>query len=120
MLLNTASIVVYVMLNKNRYISRGLFGDFWGNFGGILGEFWRQVQMEHLQGNCRYCGIPAAYNKQGQWGRACSGCKGSLTKMLRSGKYGPTYEKATKERLLDMVYDHLAGKWIDHSKGEEY
>jgi len=36
MLLNTASIVVYVMLNKNRYISRGLFGDFRGNFGGIL------------------------------------------------------------------------------------
>jgi len=33
--------------------------------------------------------------------------------MLRSGKYGPTYAKATKERLLGMVYDHLTGKWIE-------
>ena len=55
---------------------------------------------------CRYCGNPPANNKQGQWGRACSGCKGSLTRMLRSGT-------ATKERLLGMVYDHLTGKWVD-------
>ena len=66
-----------------------------------------------IQMQCRYCGNPAAYNKQGQWGRACSGCKGSLTRMLRSGKYGLTYAKATRERLLGMVYDNLTGKWQD-------
>jgi len=33
--------------------------------------------------------------------------------MLRSGKYGPTYAKATKKRLMGMVYDHLTGKWVD-------
>ena len=60
---------------------------------------------------CRYCGNPPANNKQGQWGRACSGCKGSLTRMLRSGKYGPTYAKATKERLMGMVYDWVSGRW---------
>lgn len=38
MLLNGASIVVYVMLNKNRYISRGLFGDRfrWNIYKGIV------------------------------------------------------------------------------------
>ena len=61
---------------------------------------------------CRYCGNPPANNKQGQWGRACSGCKGSLTRMLRSGKYGPTYAKATKERLKAMTYDHMTAKWV--------
>jgi hypothetical protein len=65
------------------------------------------------QMTCRYCGNPAANNKQSQWGRACSGCKGSLTRMLRSGKYGPTHAKATKERLKGMVYDNLYGKWVD-------
>jgi hypothetical protein len=64
---------------------------------------------------CRYCGGPPANNKQGRWGRACSGCKGSLTRMLRSGKYGPTYAKATGDRLLRMVYDHYTGKWVDAS-----
>jgi len=69
---------------------------------------------------CRYCGNPPANNKQGQWGRACSGCKGSLTRMLRSGKYGRTYTKATKERLLGMVKDHLTGKWVDDADVEWY
>ena len=45
--------------------------------------------------------------------------------MLRSGKYGPTYAKATKERLMGMVYDHLTAKWIDDAdqrpdKGSEF
>ena len=61
---------------------------------------------------CPYCDRPAAHNKQGQWGRACSGCKGSLTRMLRSGKYGPTYAQATKEKLKAMRYDWLTEKWI--------
>ena len=26
---------------------------------------------------------------------------------------GPTYAKATKKRLMGMVYDHLTGKWVD-------
>ena len=37
--------------------------------------------------------------------------------MLRSGKYGPTYAKATKERLMGMVYDPAAVRWVDY---EEY
>ena len=53
---------------------------------------------------CRYCGVSASYKKQGQWGLACSGCKGSLTRMLRSGK-------ATKERLMRTRYDWTTGKW---------
>ena len=61
--------------------------------------------------SCTYCGVPAAQNKQGQWGVACSGCKGSLTRRLRSGKYGPTYDKATKERLMRTRYDWTTGKW---------
>mgnify|MGYP005829355023 CR=1 len=69
--------------------------------------------MIDFPGRCQYCGLPAAYNKQGQWGRACSGCKGSLTKMLRSGKYGPTYAKDTKERLRRMRYDPFSSKWVD-------
>jgi hypothetical protein len=32
--------------------------------------------------------------------------------MLRSGKYGPTYAKATKEKLKAMRYDWLTEKWI--------
>jgi len=63
--------------------------------------------------NCRYCGLPAANNKQGQWGLACSGCKGSLTTRLRSGKYGPTYDKTTKERLMATRYNPNTGKWIE-------
>jgi hypothetical protein len=62
---------------------------------------------------CRYCGTPAANNNKGQWGLACSGCKGSLTTRLRSGKYGPTYDKATKERLRATRYDPDTGKWIE-------
>ena len=62
---------------------------------------------------CRYCGIPAAQNKQGQWGKACIGCKGSLTRRLRSGNYGPTYAKETKERLKQMRYDNWKGKWVE-------
>ena len=72
---------------------------------------------------CQYCGsppfvvgdgaFPPAGNKQGEWGRACSGCKGALTRMLRSGKFGPTYAKATKDRLMAMVYDRRSGKWAD-------
>jgi len=73
----------------------------------------RDAELEWPPWRCRYCGNPAANNKQGQWGQACSGCKGSLTRMLRSGKYGPTYAKATKKRLMGMVYDHLTGKWVD-------
>jgi len=64
-----------------------------------------------IPGRCRYCDRPAAFNKQGQWGQACSGCKGSLTRMLRSGRYGPTYAKATKERLRAMRYDWGTRKW---------
>ena len=63
-------------------------------------------------GRCCYCERPAAYNKQGQWGHACSGCKASLTKMLRSGKYGPTYDKATKARLCQARYDWDSHKWV--------
>jgi hypothetical protein len=70
-------------------------------------RFWR----------CVYCGNPPGNNKMGRWGRACSGCKGSLTRMLRSGKYGPTYARATADRLRRMVYDHLTGKWVDGTDG---
>ena len=61
---------------------------------------------------CTYCDLPLdVRNKQGQWGIfTCSGCKGSLTRMLRSGKYGPTYSKNTKERLLQARY--ISGKWV--------
>ena len=62
---------------------------------------------------CRYCGYPAARNKQGQWGLACSGCKGSLTRRLRSGKYGPTYANETKERLKQTRYDNWKEEWIE-------
>ena len=62
--------------------------------------------------DCIYCGTIAAYNKQGQWGVACSGCKGSLTRMLRSGRYGDTYKRATKERLKAARYNWDTGKWI--------
>jgi hypothetical protein len=64
-------------------------------------------------GDCRCCGRPAAQNKQGRWGVACSGCKGSLTRMLRSGKYGATYAKGTRERLMGMRYDWGTGRWED-------
>ena len=66
-----------------------------------------------LSERCRYCGVYAARNKQGIWGMACSGCKGSLTRRLRSGNYGPTYAKATKERLMATRYDHLTNKWVE-------
>ena len=62
-------------------------------------------------GHCRYCGLPVR-NKQGKWGLACAGCKGSLTRMLRSGKHGPTYAKATRERLWRMRYDPVSSKWV--------
>jgi hypothetical protein len=62
---------------------------------------------------CQYCGVEAARNKQGQWGQACSGCKGSLTRRLRSGNYGPTYAKATKERLMATRYDRRTDKWVE-------
>jgi ribosomal protein L37AE/L43A len=62
-------------------------------------------------GRCPYCGSYAAPNKQGIWAPACSGCKGSLTKMLRSGKYGPTYNKATKARLLKARYSFRTRRW---------
>ncbi len=62
-------------------------------------------------GRCPYCQGPAAHNKQGKWGRACSGCKGSLTTMLRSGKYGPTYSPHTRERLRRARYDWEVRKW---------
>lgn len=62
-------------------------------------------------GRCPYCGRPAAQNKQGKWGRACSGCKGSLTRMLRSGKYGPAYAKETRGRLKRAHYNWEAAKW---------
>ena len=73
----------------------------------------RDHVKERRAWRCRYCGNPPANNKLGQWGRACSGCKGSLTRMLRSGNYGRTYAKATKERLMGMVYDHRTAKWVD-------
>jgi hypothetical protein len=69
----------------------------------------RDHVKERLAWRCRYCGNPPANNKQGQWGQACSGCKGSLTRMLRSGT-------ATKERLMGMVYDHLSGQWVDDAE----
>jgi len=68
------------------------------------------------ESRCRYCGRPPAKNKQGRWGRACSGCKGGLTRMLRSGKYGQTYVKATRERLMGMVYDWPTGKWVERTE----
>jgi len=73
------------------------------------------MQFTHLKlfTRCRYCGVDAARNKQGQWGQACSGCKASLTRRLRSGNYGPTYAKATKERLMATRYDYRTGKWIE-------
>ena len=61
---------------------------------------------------CQYCGVPAEQNKQGNWAPACRGCKASLTKMLRSGKYGDTYNKQTKMRLLAARYDWNSHKWI--------
>jgi hypothetical protein len=62
---------------------------------------------------CRYCGLDAENNKQGQWGRACRSCKGSLTRRLRSGNYGPTYAKATKERLMATRLDPRTNKWME-------
>ena len=77
-------------------------------------DIYRERHMrERRESGCRYCGHPPAKNKQGQWGRSCSGCKGSLTRMLRSGKYGQTYVKATKERLRGMVYDWRTAKWVE-------
>ena len=63
-------------------------------------------------GKCVYCGLPAAFNKQGRWGSACSGCKGALTRMLRSGHYGLTYTKSTKELLKRVRWDWRNKKWI--------
>ena len=62
--------------------------------------------------NCWYCGAPRPLNKQGQWGIACSGCKGSLTKRLRSGDYGHTYAKETRELLKQTRYDPESRKWV--------
>ena len=62
---------------------------------------------------CRYCGVSASYKKQGQWGLACSGCKGSLTRRLRGGKYGPPDDKATIEGLIRTRYDWRTGKWVE-------
>ena len=67
---------------------------------------------------CRFCGVYAARNKQGQWGNesghgVCSGCKGSLTRRLRSGKHGPADAKQTKERLRRTRYDWRTKKWIE-------
>ena len=61
---------------------------------------------------CTYCDLPLdVRNKQGQWGMfTCSGCKSSLTRMLRSGKHGPTYAKSTKDRLRKARY--INGKWV--------
>ena len=36
--------------------------------------------------------------------------------MLRSGKYGPTYVKATRERLMGMVYDWPTGKGVERTE----
>ena len=65
-----------------------------------------------MVGTCDYCGIPAAHNKQGVWGPACSGCKGSLTRMLRSGRYGSPYAGNTKRRLRTARYDWISNQWI--------
>ena len=35
---------------------------------------------------------------------ACAGCKGTLTRWLRSRKY-------TRDELLTMRYDHFTSKW---------
>ena len=52
---------------------------------------------------CKYCDAPVgSFNKAGKWFGACTGCKISLTKMLRSGKY-------TKDKLLNMRWK--MGKW---------
>jgi len=75
--------------------------------------------MRDFPGRCRYCGLPVR-NKQGRWGFACSGCKGSLTRMLRSGKYGPTYAKATRERLWRMRYDPVSSKWVGEFEKDWY
>jgi len=60
---------------------------------------------------CQFCGLPAEHNKQGIWAPACRGCKISLTKMLRSGKYGETYNPTTKQRLLKSHYNWQSRKW---------
>ena len=80
---------------------------------------YQEHMAERRSLRCQYCGNPPANNKQGQWGRACSGCKGSLTRMLRSGKYGPTYAKATKKRLLAMIYNHRTAKWETNSNASK-
>ena len=56
---------------------------------------------------CKYCGAPAARNKQGIWGIACGGCKGALTRMLRNKN-----RAWTKERLQRAKYDWNKKKWI--------
>ena len=61
---------------------------------------------------CQFCGLPAEHNKQGNWSPACRGCKGSLTRMLRSGKYGDTYNRQTKRRLMMARYNWDNRKWI--------
>ena len=53
---------------------------------------------------CKYCDVPIRPNKQGVWGYACSVCKGTLTRMLRSGA-------ASKESLLRARYDWVAAEW---------
>jgi len=52
---------------------------------------------------CRYCTIPIR-SKSGIWGRGCAGCKGTLTRWLRSGKY-------TKAQLLGATYSWETEKW---------
>lgn len=55
--------------------------------------------------NCKYCGITIQPNKQGIWGWACSSCKSTLTKRLRSGKY-------TKQQLLNAKYNWEKSEWM--------
>ena len=65
---------------------------------------------------CNYCNTPINGNKQGFWGNACTGCKISLTKMLRSGKHGHTYLQSTRERLKNAQYDWHHHRWIIQSE----
>lgn len=65
-----------------------------------------------MVGKCQYCHITTNINKQGVWGDACSGCKTSLTKMLRDGRFGSTYDSKTKRRLLQAQFDWTTRKWV--------
>ena len=66
--------------------------------------------MGILNGTCTYCEMPGQHSKGGPWGYACVGCKGTLTKWFRSGKY----DKVT---LKSARYDAIKG-WVIGEDGQ--